>query len=67
MSQEVTVNKDDLLQVYRDAKAVVRKLQLLIAEVGCLHRNKRNITTMGGADDVQKFYCPDCGDTFNGV
>ena len=66
--EEVKVSKQDLQELYTEAVSIVQRLQqMILAEVGCLHRNKLNITTMGGSDEVQKYFCPDCGVTFEGT
>ena len=57
--------KEELLLAYRSAKDCVRRLELLLAEVGCPHRNAVNLSTMG--DGPNKYYCKDCGETIEGV
>jgi hypothetical protein len=57
--------KDELLSAYRSAKDCVRRLELLLAEVGCPHRNAVNMSTMG--DGPSEHYCRDCGETIVGV
>ena len=58
------VARDELLMAYRSAKDCVHRLELLLAELGCPHRNAVNISTMGGP---KKYYCKECGETIEGV
>jgi hypothetical protein len=58
------IEKNELLSAYRSAKDCVSRLELLLAKVGCPHRNVTNLTTMGQAS---KYYCRDCGETIEGV
>jgi transposase-like protein len=53
--------KEEMLLAYRSAKDCVRRLELLLAEVGCPHRNTTNLTTLGA--EVKTYYCRDCGET----
>jgi hypothetical protein len=53
--------KEEMLLAYRSAKDCVRRLELLLAEVGCPHRNTTNLTTMGA--EANTFYCQDCEET----
>ena len=62
MRNEVTVKKDELYKVYQSLKDAGSVLQLMLAEVGCVHSNAEDVTTMDGSN-TRKFYCMDCGET----
>ena len=62
MRNEVTVKKDELYKVYQSLKDSMMILQLMLAEVGCVHSNSIEVTTMDGTN-TRKFFCQDCGET----
>ena len=62
MRNEATVNKAELQQVKDLILAAVSKLTILLADVGCVHTNAIDVTTMG-PDNKAKYLCPDCGET----
>ncbi|MHA2046600.1 MAG: hypothetical protein ACW99G_17570 [Candidatus Thorarchaeota archaeon] len=62
MSNTIEVKKDYLYSIYSDIKDSLMRLELLLAEVGCLHLNSYEITTMDGSN-LRKYLCPDCGES----
>ena len=61
MSNEVIIKKDYLYSVYKDLKSAVGRIEVLLAEVGCLHLDKIEITTMDGTN-LRRYICPDCNE-----
>jgi hypothetical protein len=62
MRNEATVNKGELAQIRDLLKSVVSRLDNLLSDVGCVHANAIDVTTMTD-DNMNKYLCPDCGET----
>jgi len=62
MSRTIEVRRDDLYAVYSQIKDALGKLELLVADLGCLHPDAIDVTTMDGSN-VRRSLCPDCGAT----
>jgi hypothetical protein len=62
---KLTVDGAELYMVYQHLKEALGGLQLLLADLGCLHHNGINISSFQDkARGVTKMTCPDCGVTF---
>ena len=55
------VKKEDLKIVYSQLKSATRRLEAIIADLGCLHNNTTDITTFGPGN-IRKILCHDCGE-----
>lgn len=62
MSNTLNVEKEYLYTIYQDIKSAVGRLEILLADIGCLHVNKYEITTMDGTN-LRRYLCPDCGES----
>lgn len=51
----------ELASIYRDLSNILERIGALAADVGCLHSNAYELTTMGGPEK-RRFFCPDCGE-----
>ncbi len=62
---KITIDSAQLQEAYTQVERALVSLQLLLANLGCLHLNGVNVSTF---DDkkrwVKKIHCPDCGITF---
>ena len=56
----IQVDREILYQAYNEVKAALGKLELLMADLGCLHPNRFDVTTMDGSGKTKEL-CPDCG------
>lgn len=61
-STTLTINKDYIYRIYSDIKSALGRLEVLLADVGCLHLNKFDVTTMDGTN-LRRYICPDCAET----
>ncbi len=66
MSNEIKVSRDGLGALYTTLKSAVSQLEIILAEIGCIHNNKVNVSTMDGGV-LQTYYCPECGVTIEEV
>lgn len=62
MTDSITVKKDYLLGIYREIKSALNRLEVVLAEIGCVHSNKYEMTTMDGTN-LRQYMCPDCGES----
>jgi len=57
----IEVNREVLYSIYTDIRGCVERLEVLLANVGCLHMNRFDVTTLGSPN--RRYVCPDCGET----
>lgn len=66
MSNEIKVSRDGLGALYTTLKSAATQLEIILAEIGCIHNNKVNVSTMDGGP-LQSYFCPECGETIEEV
>ena len=56
----IVVDKAALQKAHAQMKSALALMDLLLADLGCLHPNAFDVTTMDGSSKT-KSLCPDCG------
>ena len=62
MAEEVAIDKKQLTEIRDLLKACLERLNFSLADIGCVHANAIDVTTMGGGNTKIQL-CPDCGET----
>lgn len=62
---KLVIESTELDAVYQHIKAALGSLQLLLADLGCLHANSVDISSFADKGrGARKIRCPDCNETF---
>lgn len=65
MAGMLEIDRGRLYEVYTHMKEALSSLEILLADLGCLHANSRDVSTfVDKGRGVKKIFCPDCGVTF---